>query len=242
MGRNEKNVSGVSWKKWQIERKGRRLTTWWGPAEIDPRSRRVEFSGVVGDSQRTFRSERAAAADETRRIEEKLREGYQRSPRRRPRKRSIPSLEARKNLARHIVDTRRAKSPLVRWTPTLARTKALSLRQFWASLVVNGWKDVENRSWRTNYRGPLLIHASRSLNDLETRSWLSIERKYGVDLPERHEIGGVIGVVEVVDCVRTHPSKWKARGSWGWVLQKPRRLRFRQCAGAVGLFKPFERR
>jgi len=30
----------------------------------------------------------------------------------------------------------------------------------WAWLVVNGYKDIENRSCRTNHRGPLLIDAS----------------------------------------------------------------------------------
>lgn len=39
--------------------------------------------------------------------------------------------------------------------------KALTLTQPWASLVAIGAKTIETRSWRTNYRGPLLIHAAR---------------------------------------------------------------------------------
>lgn len=38
--------------------------------------------------------------------------------------------------------------------------KALSLLQPWASLVVQGVKTIETRSWSTAYRGELLIHAS----------------------------------------------------------------------------------
>lgn len=38
--------------------------------------------------------------------------------------------------------------------------KVLSLLQPWASLVVMGMKKVETRSWRSAYRGELLIHAS----------------------------------------------------------------------------------
>src|SRR5689334_13061968 len=38
--------------------------------------------------------------------------------------------------------------------------KTLSLLQPWATLVVTGVKKIETRSWQTNYRGPLLIHAS----------------------------------------------------------------------------------
>lgn len=39
--------------------------------------------------------------------------------------------------------------------------KALTLRQPWATLVAIGAKKIETRSWKTNYRGPLAIHASK---------------------------------------------------------------------------------
>jgi len=38
--------------------------------------------------------------------------------------------------------------------------KILSVRQPWATPIVGRIKDVENRTWRTNYRGPVLVHAS----------------------------------------------------------------------------------
>jgi hypothetical protein len=38
--------------------------------------------------------------------------------------------------------------------------KTLSIRQPYASLICNGIKKIENRSWKTAYRGKLLIHAS----------------------------------------------------------------------------------
>lgn len=39
--------------------------------------------------------------------------------------------------------------------------KALSLTQPWASLVANGSKRIETRSWRTSHRGLIAIHASK---------------------------------------------------------------------------------
>ena len=39
--------------------------------------------------------------------------------------------------------------------------KALSVKQPWASLIASGKKTIETRTWRTFYRGPLLIVASR---------------------------------------------------------------------------------
>ena len=38
--------------------------------------------------------------------------------------------------------------------------KGLSLTQPWASLVASGAKTIETRSWRTNYRGLVAIHAA----------------------------------------------------------------------------------
>lgn len=40
--------------------------------------------------------------------------------------------------------------------------KCLSVKQPWASLIASGQKSVELRTWRTNYRGPLIICASAS--------------------------------------------------------------------------------
>lgn len=38
--------------------------------------------------------------------------------------------------------------------------KALSIKQPFAALIVHGIKDIENRTWKTNYRGKIYIHAS----------------------------------------------------------------------------------
>jgi hypothetical protein len=45
---------------------------------------------------------------------------------------------------------------------SVAWMKILSVRQPWAALIVSGHKDIENRTWSTRYRGPVLIHASQA--------------------------------------------------------------------------------
>ena len=77
-GRNERNVSGVSWKIWKIERKGKRLQTWWGPAEVLQRQVVPKFLQTWSAN---YPTENAAKEDEKRRINEKTREGYERKPR-----------------------------------------------------------------------------------------------------------------------------------------------------------------
>lgn len=46
--------------------------------------------------------------------------------------------------------------------------KAISLWQPWASAIANGVKQFETRSWRTDYLGPIAIHAARK-KDREAR-------------------------------------------------------------------------
>lgn len=41
--------------------------------------------------------------------------------------------------------------------------RTLTVKQPWASLIVMGIKDVENRTWTTPYRGRILIHAGKEL-------------------------------------------------------------------------------
>lgn len=43
--------------------------------------------------------------------------------------------------------------------------KALSILQPWAWLIVEGYKDVENRTWKTGFRGKFLIHAPQVVDD-----------------------------------------------------------------------------
>src|SRR5688572_4676832 len=63
--------------------------------------------------------------------------------------------------ARHVRRMRARRSAARRRGVELM--KALSLRQPWAWAVVHGGKRVENRGWTTDYRGPLLIHASTGM-------------------------------------------------------------------------------
>lgn len=105
--------------------------------------------------------------------------------------------------------------------------KAITIKQPWASLVVHGIKDIENRSWRTNFRGRVLIHASGShgrkfsvdLTDAQTKAafaTIAKETMFG-NMP----FGSVIGSVEIVDCVINHSSIWADKGVYNWVLANP---------------------
>jgi hypothetical protein len=109
--------------------------------------------------------------------------------------------------------------------------KVLTVRQPWASLIVAGIKDVENRSWRTKYRGRLGIHAG---NRVDQDALDACGHPLDGDLPR----GVLIGSVELVDCMKTSRSKWAVPGEWHWVLADARKLvRPRPMPGKLGLWQ-----
>jgi len=116
--------------------------------------------------------------------------------------------------------------------------KCLTVQQPWAWLLVTGQKDVENRSWDTGYRGPLLIHAGKRL-DRAGYDWL--RRQHGIRLPRdpnELDLGVILGRVTLVDCTWRHSSAWHEQGSIGWYVERAMRLEVPiRWRGQLGLFE-----
>jgi hypothetical protein len=117
--------------------------------------------------------------------------------------------------------------------------KALSIRQPWAWMIFHAGKEIENRTWKTYFRGRVLIHASKHYSPKE---WKAAEVFANAFTPIFHvmpqlamERGGVIGSVEIVDCVRFSRSPW-FQGPFGFVLRNPLPLAFQPGPGRLGLF------
>jgi hypothetical protein len=106
--------------------------------------------------------------------------------------------------------------------------KALSFRQPWAELVLQGRKTMDLRTYRTGHRGPLAIHASKTV---EREACL----RHGLD-PDGMDTGGIVGVVELVDVIPLTEAAYEAHLAehlagrpfrepmYGWVLSQPQRL------------------
>jgi ASCH domain len=54
-------------------------------------------------------------------------------------------------------------------TVAIDEARLLTIRQPWAWAIIYGGKDVENRSWLTKHRGPLLIHAGSAFDPRRVR-------------------------------------------------------------------------
>jgi hypothetical protein len=125
----------------------------------------------------------------------------------------------------------------------------LSVRQPWASLIIAGIKDVENRTWQTHYRGKLLIHAGKqhdrnAVPCIEHCNRpacdgcpLEVSRQQevvGLDLPH----GAIIGEVELVACIKLTTGPWVNPGCWQWVLALPKKYdKPIPYKGKLGLFE-----
>ncbi|HCF0590415.1 ASCH domain-containing protein [Pseudomonas aeruginosa] len=115
--------------------------------------------------------------------------------------------------------------------------KTLSIRQPWAWLIVYGGKDIENRSRRTNFRGRFLVHASQGMTRQEYNMATWIAGPLGITIPPFDELqrGGIIGSVELVDCLEDSNSPWYM-GEKGYLLRDPRPLPFVPYKGQLGFF------
>lgn len=119
--------------------------------------------------------------------------------------------------------------------------KALSIRQPWAWLIVNGYKDIENRNWDTKYRGPVLIHAARGLTKHEYNLALEFCRTIhpnlliNIPLYERIERGGIVGIATIAGTVRESASPWFF-GPVGFQLTGAKPLRFVTMKGRLSFF------
>jgi hypothetical protein len=121
------------------------------------------------------------------------------------------------------------------------RVYALSIRQPWAELIMNGKKMMELRSWTTDYRGLLWLHTG-------LKSSPELERVFGLANLFK---GGYIGSVVLSGVIPLNPEDWEfyrlkhldpgdyQQGYYGWFLESPRRFTVPiPGAGKLGLYYP----
>ena len=117
----------------------------------------------------------------------------------------------------------------------------LSIKQPWAWLIVHGWKNIENRTWLTQYRGRVLIHASKVMTRNEWTACALFVRGIHPSLAEQIPVpsclprGGIVGEATLLDCVGYYPSNWFC-GPYGFVLTDAKPMPFQPCKGRLGFF------
>jgi hypothetical protein len=105
--------------------------------------------------------------------------------------------------------------------------KGLTICQPYAHLVEIGDKPIENRTWPTDYRGPLVIHAGKS------KDWMDDADGYGL-AEAGLAFGAVVCIVDMVECLKLKtlwPAKYRhleanehANGPYCHIYENVRRL------------------
>lgn len=72
--------------------------------------------------------------------------------------------------------------------------KAITIKQPFASLIAEGLKEYEFRTWKTNYRGKILIHAGKGIDKKAMKKF----EKNNLEYP----IGSIIAIADLTDCIK----------------------------------------
>lgn len=142
--------------------------------------------------------------------------------------------------------------------------RGLTVRQPWATKIADGRKTIEVRTWRTGWRGAVLIHSGRDRRHLreaagEDASALGLSKRLR-EWPASalYPLGAVLAVARIADCRRLEPDDgpaldipgwadlWPEHGMafttdlWGWVLADVSRALppHAPLRGRLGLWKP----
>lgn len=101
--------------------------------------------------------------------------------------------------------------------------KAISLKQPWANLVVNGKKTIETRKWTTSYRGDLVICSSQKPDNPPAGYALCIAELYHIEpMKKKHEKKA---------CIKVYP------GAYSWFLRNIRLINpIVPIKGRLGIF------
>lgn len=109
--------------------------------------------------------------------------------------------------------------------------KVISLTEPFATLISTGIKTIETRSWKTNYRGLLYIHAS--LTKIPT-IYKNNKKLMSLIDEEKLNFGYIVCSCELVDCIemtdefienikKDYPNEYitgiYARGRYAWILK-----------------------
>lgn len=71
--------------------------------------------------------------------------------------------------------------------------KVLTVKEPWASLIKEGLKNYEFRSWKTNYRGKILIHAGKTIE----KEYVKRFEKYNLE----YDKGRIVAEATLTDCI-----------------------------------------
>jgi hypothetical protein len=95
--------------------------------------------------------------------------------------------------------------------------KALSIQQPWAWAILHLGKTIENRTWGTNYRGLIVVHAPKTV---DWDAVAHLRECCGYDIPDPLVTDALVGTVRVAGCFPARPER-AVDGQYHWWLEDP---------------------
>lgn len=122
------------------------------------------------------------------------------------------------------------------------KLKVITLRQPWATLVAEGIKKYEFRSWKTKYRGKILIHAGTGIDKEDMKKYDNMNLEF---LSRR-----IVAIAEIEDCLELDEQLNKKiiaenniaygnkiRTGYAWKLKNIKKIDYhREINGKLGLW------
>lgn len=114
--------------------------------------------------------------------------------------------------------------------------KAISVKQPYGWLILNGGKDFENRGQYSSFIGNILIHVSKVPSEFIDLIRLDVRKHHKIEIPatEELDLGGIAGVADFDHFVRYSESKW-SNGS-GYPIKATQVLPFKPWKGKQGFW------
>jgi len=126
--------------------------------------------------------------------------------------------------------------------------KVLSVKQPWLSAIEVGMKIVDVRTWKTDYRGPVLLHASKEYDYTGEKALgeerMAVLRKHGIrrgGIVARATLEAMIPYLTKDMFGRQHsahlnPAEWWQKDTVGWVFSNVEPVQFIAVNGQLGLW------
>lgn len=120
--------------------------------------------------------------------------------------------------------------------------KIITIKQPWATLIREGLKEYEFRSWKTNYRGEVYIHAGKGIEKEAMKRFKHLQ----LDYPTSR----IIAKATIVDCIKLTPElsneinrqhemvyDTKERSGYAWKMEDIKKIDFdKEIKGKLGLW------
>ena len=119
--------------------------------------------------------------------------------------------------------------------------KALSLRQPWAELILQGRKKIETRTWNTHFRGRFLIHAANLPDGKHMESFGFAALPSGCIVGEAtlvsvKKYNTKLQFDKDIPLHQVRLKEWK-RPLYGYMLEDVKRLPQEKCKGMLNFFE-----